>query len=370
MKKSKDQYQLIDIVKNTIENFLTVNNNDEIEKIVSQIGLSKLTPTSHLYPYKDFAGKLINEAATIMKEEFANKSIRYPSIAIIEVVLAANRDYNNMVRDVIIRLEKNTEFPKSIENCEQFLRENLHDFYEDYVISRKSFAGRKAVEIFTFVEQDFIKNFLQFNEVNHKKMLALFEILIAIKKIRVKVPETLNSENDFEVMKWWATIYCKKECYIGDVESTKKLTSKGLLEKRSNIADATIQHLRMRFGADTLKPDQRVKEVLLYNFLKLDKEVYFAKHLNNNDFVYKMVNKILLACKLNPSKIYLDSMFVNYGSGYYNRNNDTATVIEDVVTAFVKKLKEKGVSDEIIEFASGYSKSDLHMLLEKLENKN
>jgi len=370
MGKRKDHNSPIDEVRHKIEAFLSENNIDEIEEIVEEIGLSKLKPTSHLYPYKDFAGKLINEAATLMEEEFANKSIQYPSIAIIEVVLSANRDYNNMVRDVIISLEQNAEFPKSIEDCEQFLKKNLHNFYQDYVKNKKVFSEKKAVKIFTDVEQNFIRNVLKFNEVNHKKMQSLFEILIAISEIRNKVPPTLNSKSDFVVMNWWATTYCKAECYIDGVESTEKLTNKGLLEKRSNVRDATIQHLRMRFGADTLKPDQRVKEVLLYNFLKLDKEKYFAKHLNNNDLVYKMINKIMLGCKSSPSKIYLDSMFVNYGSGYYNRNSDTAMVIEEVVTAFVKKLKEKGVSDEIIEFASGYSKSDLHILLEKIENKN
>ena len=39
-----------------------------------------------------------------------------------------------------------------------------------------------------------------------------------------------------------------------------------LIGKIPNIAVATFQHLRMSFGIDTVKPDQRVKEILEYEF--------------------------------------------------------------------------------------------------------
>lgn len=62
----------------------------------------------------------------------------------------------------------------------------------------------------------------------------------------------------------------------------------------------------MVFGENTIKPDQRVKEVLLKEF--------GLKKLNNI-YVILIAHQIAEICSLSPLEI--DQIFVNYGSGYY-----------------------------------------------------
>lgn len=99
-----------------------------------------------------------------------------------------------------------------------------------------------------------------------------------------------------------------------------------------NVAIATFQHLRMVFGVDTVKPDQRVKEVLQYEFglPKLPDKVAIS-----------IVEKI--AAVLGLQVITVDQIFVKYGSSYYNQRANKLTVKQ-----IAQKLKELGVNNEII----------------------
>ena len=72
-----------------------------------------------------------------------------------------------------------------------------------------------------------------------------------------------------------------------------------------NFAIASIQHLRMIFGVNTSKPDQRVLEVF---------QNEFGVKLNQKNAILA-IEKIADICKCNP--LLIDQIFVNYGSGYY-----------------------------------------------------
>ena len=75
-----------------------------------------------------------------------------------------------------------------------------------------------------------------------------------------------------------------------------------------NIGIATFQHLRMVFGIDTVKPDQRVKEVLVKEFE--------LRKLSDKKAI-KAAEQIASITKLKV--ITIDQIFVKYGSSYYNQ---------------------------------------------------
>lgn len=129
-----------------------------------------------------------------------------------------------------------------------------------------------------------------------------------------------NSLTDYELMNNWA-----KNANIVTIKTD-------LIGKIPNIAVATFQHLRMSFGIDTVKPDQRVKEVLEYEF-KIPK---------TNSINYILV--IEQIAKISGFKVIeIDQIFVKFGSGYYNKTNQKLDTKQ-----IAKKLKELGVSTEII----------------------
>jgi hypothetical protein len=84
-------------------------------------------------------------------------------------------------------------------------------------------------------------------------------------------------------------------------------------EPLKNVGIATIQHLKLDFGVNSVKPDQRVIEVLQREF--------GFKQVNQIKAI-KLVEEIAIIAKIEIRK--LDLMLVNYGSGYYdNRNYDS-----------------------------------------------
>ncbi len=115
----------------------------------------------------------------------------------------------------------------------------------------------------------------------------------AITKLRLQYPQ--HNSNDFKLMQAWAKDACVDKLKDDTIGSIR------------NIGIATFQHLRMTFGANTVKPDLRVKQVLEKEFkLKL------LSDLNS----IKAVEQIALIMKL--SVMECDQIFVMYGSSYYN----------------------------------------------------
>ncbi len=92
----------------------------------------------------------------------------------------------------------------------------------------------------------------------------------------------------------------------------------------------------MVFGVDTVKPDQRVKEVLDYEF--------GIQKLNDENAI-KAVEQI--ATIANLKVITVDQIFVNYGAGYYNQSANKLSVKE-----IAERLKLLGVNQDIISSAT------------------
>ncbi|OAH96331.1 hypothetical protein A1332_23030 [Methylomonas methanica] len=78
-----------------------------------------------------------------------------------------------------------------------------------------------------------------------------------------------------------------------------------ILGSIKNVGVATFQHLRINFGIDTVKPDQRVKEILEKEFnLKLSSE--------------KAILAVEEIAHITGFKVIeIDQIFVKYASGYY-----------------------------------------------------
>lgn len=273
-------------MKNKEYNLSTIISENDILKKLEYIGNKKLTPTGH--GFDTFGSIPILESSLKSTLNYSLKPQEKPAIALIEVVLAANRNFNKVVEPNIKRIEK--EFPelKNFQHLNEILfTKTKEDFY--------SFWGHK----------------------DEKKYETLKNILSKIDDLRKIYP---NENDDFSLMNQWgnnADLTNYKNDYIGSVP---------------NVAIATFQHLRMVFGVDTIKPDQRVKEVLDYEF-GLSK----LSDLN----VIKTVEKI--AEIANMKVITIDQIFVQYGSSYYNQSANKISLKQ-----IVSKLKSFGVDNEII----------------------
>ncbi len=133
-----------------------------------------------------------------------------------------------------------------------------------------------------------------------------------------------TAQDDFDLMQQWgqrADLFNYKQDVIGSIP---------------NIAVATFQHLRMVFGVDTIKPDQRVKEVLDYEF---------GLSKLSDEKAVKAVEQIASIARMKV--IAIDQLFVQYGSSYYNQSANKVTTKE-----IVRNLKELGVDNEIISKAT------------------
>lgn len=235
---------------------------DKIVLKVNDLGKHKLTKTGHGYQtYKD---SLISLAAHYSAKNYTNKTKKSHAIALIEVVLSANRNYNKVVEPNINCIRKNYPELVTFNDLQKFIKETSQaSFYK--------FWGHE----------------------DEKKYDTLKDILKAFSKLRLQYPQ--HASNDFKLMQAWAKDACVdklKDDIIGSIR---------------NIGIATFQHLRMTFGADTVKPDLRVKQVL-------EKE-FKLKSLSDLNSI-KAVEQIALIMKL--SVIECDQIFVMYGSSYYN----------------------------------------------------
>ena len=113
-----------------------------------------------------------------------------------------------------------------------------------------------------------------------------------------------------------------------------------LVGRIKHIAIATIQHLRMDFGIDTVKPDQRVIEVL-------KREFQFKKV--NQLRAIKYVEELAQISNIPVRK--LDLILVNYGSGYYdNRKYHSHQKLRKEIAG---KLIELGVEKKVVFEATG-----------------
>lgn len=281
-------------------NILNILSEKEIINRVLKLGSKNLTETGH--GFKTFGAIPIIQSAQQSTANYTRRSKLKPAIGLIDVVLAANRNYNKVVEPKLVKIEK--EHP------------NLKHFTElQNLIDRLSKA-----EFFAF-----------WGHKDDKKYSTLKNILSSISKLK---DVHSDIKDDFEIMNKWA-----QEADLSNYKSD-------IIGSLPNIAVATFQHLRMTFGFDTIKPDQRVKEVLLYEFgLKTISDINAIKAV-------EQIAKIT-----SHQVITIDQIFVQYGSSYYNQSANKLSVNEVICN-----LKRLGVSNEVLSKATNRTLAQIDKL--------
>ena len=122
-----------------------------------------------------------------------------------------------------------------------------------------------------------------------QKFSVLINILNAVATLRKKYP---YAKDDFELMHSWAN----------DVDLTNYNID--IIGSIRYVAISTLQHLRMTFGCNTIKPDQRLKDVFIEKF-KFDKL--------SDIKIIQAVEQMSAISGL--STLLLDQIFINYVSG-------------------------------------------------------
>lgn len=259
----------------------------KVKQILNRISQSNLKENSHLFP--DYGAIKILDAAEDCLTN-GKKEDSYPAIIFLRVVLAANRNYNKHVRKNIERIQ--TEYPqlKSFEELDNLINSmSTNDFYKLW--------GHK----------------------NLRKYNVLKNLLKATETLRSKY----QIEDDFSLMKTWA-----------ENVDIKKLRNDEI-GKIKDVALATVQHLRMDFGIDTVKPDQRVIEVLEREFVH--KQVSQKKAI-------QLVEELSRISGIKTRTI--DLILVNYGSGYYDNRKFSSKFMIQLEIA--KNLVKLGVNDDVV----------------------
>lgn len=230
----------------------------QIKEIIERLGNALMAPKSH--GYEKYVGKRIVEAAEEQMTELQD-SQKNAAIAVMGVVLGANRDWQRQVAKHLVRMRAD-EAIKNI-TFRQLLDKLQATNYKDF----KSIWGHS----------------------DEKKFDTLKSLVEQILIFGADHPVL----NDVAIMKEWA--------------ETAKLENRAndLLGGLKNVGIATFQHLRMTFGVDTVKPDQRVKEVLKNEFgMRLSPE--------------KAISAVEQIARITGNRVYvIDQIFVKYGSGYY-----------------------------------------------------
>lgn len=230
----------------------------QVKEIVERLGNALMAPGSHGWN-KEHPNERIVEAA--QKQMGLHASKKNAAIAVMGVLLGANRNWEKQVKCNLKRM-RNDEAIKDI-TFRQLLDKLLATDY-------KAFSK-------------------VWGHSDEKKYNTLKSLVDNILIFGITHP-TLD---DFELMKEWA--------------ETAKLENRSndLLGKLKNVGIATFQHLRMTFGVDTVKPDQRVKEVLKNEFgVRLSPE--------------KAISAVEEIARITGNRVYvIDQIFVKYGSGYY-----------------------------------------------------
>lgn len=231
----------------------------QVKEIVKRLGNALMVPGCHGWN-KEHPNELIVEAAEKQMEQLHDRQ-KNAAIEVMGVVLGANRNWEKQVKKYLTQM-RNDEVIKNI-TFRQLLDKLLATDYKAF----KDVWGHS-------------------DEKKFNTLKSLVEQILIFGAVR---PEL----NDVALMKEWA--------------ETAKLENraKDLLGGIPNVGIATFQHLRMTFGMDTVKPDQRVKEVLKNEFgLRLSPE--------------KAISAVEEIARITGNRVYvIDQIFVKYGSGYY-----------------------------------------------------
>ncbi|MBL0736976.1 hypothetical protein JI750_08790 [Flavobacterium sp. GN10] len=273
---------------------------EEILRKLNELGSKNLTKTGH--GFSSFGAIPIIKSSQKSTIGFSAKSKEKPAIGLIDIVLSANRNYNKVVEPNIKRIEESYPDLKNFTQLKELMA-NLtqNDFY--------NFWGHK----------------------DEKKYKTLKNILKSIDQLKKENPLITD---DFVLINEWGT---KTDLINYKTDPIGSLP---------NIAIATFQHLRMVFGIDTIKPDQRVKEVLDYEF--------GLENLSDINTI-KAVEQIAEIANLKV--ITVDQIFVQYGSSYYNQSANKLTIKQ-----IAHNLLELGVDINVISKATLLTKKQIERI--------
>lgn len=233
-----------------------------LEKL-NHIGAAPMTASAH--GYKEGQAQTVLSASEESAQRYDTKSKNSPAVAIMSVVLAANRNYNRAVGKHVEGLWKN---------------------YGDLTLKGLS----RLIE-----NNDSAEKFRNIWGHNDEKKFQVLKDILALFLPELKDIDT--PQNDFNVLAQWA-------------ENASLLNDDDPVLKIRNVGIATFQHLRMTFGVDTVKPDQRVKEVL---------EREFGLKLSDKKSILALER---IASVAGSTNLLIDQIFVKYGSGHYYSQND------------------------------------------------
>ncbi len=247
-----------------------INTEGEIKTILSNLESRELKTSSHLY--RRFPGRLIGEASEVFSHEYCKEAQERPGLVLLAVIMAAHRNYTKQVEPQVNNIRKT-------------------DLYSFEDLKRKTKT---------------LKDFAAFCGMNDPDKYSIIVELLHVIDI-MKQKSGING--DFGVMQKWAV-------------NTSYINFKNdIIGKIKGIGIATFQHLRMNFGANTVKPDQRVKEVL-------NKEFQFYSD-NDVDYIFAVE---YIAKTVGKPALYIDQVFVNYGSGYYTNTYNTENVVSNNIS--------------------------------------
>lgn len=276
--------------------------NEEIINKVEEIGSKPMTIFSHGYEPSEQIS--IKNSALNSAKNYTKYSRSHPAIAIMDIVLAANRDYEKQVIKYVRRM-RNDISDLTIQQLDELI--GKHDYKSFKTVC--GHADEKKFETLKYIVKALIKNY---------------------------IPQ--SKENDFYVLTEWASkasIVNKTNDIIGRIPK---------------VGIATYQHLKMTFGVDTVKPDLRVMQVLERIFdLKVSKEKSI-----------EAVEEIAQITKY--SALELDQIFVKYGSGYF-RSEDLKVRAE--VEKIITVLCELGVPIQQIAIATKWTQEEIAKVTRK-----
>ena len=238
------------------------NNRQEVIDIVNRLGDAPMRKGSH--GFDENRVLKIREAAARQIAKGDNE--KNAAIALIGVVLGANRNWEKVVKPNLECLKR--RYPSLT-----------------FVDLRKIMSEMNWMEFKTF-----------WGHRDKKKYDVLSRLLEQI----LNYAKDYSNLDDLELARKWVHEF-KFEMLHDSHEQYKNFPG-----SIPNVGIATFQHLRLTFGVDTVKPDQRVKEVLFREF---------GKKLSDMDAILAVVD---IAKITNQKVIMIDQIFVKYGSGHYN----------------------------------------------------
>ena len=239
----------------------------KIKNTLSRLEKCLMTEGSH--GYNDYKGMSILDASMQQVEKW--KQPKNAAIAVLGIILGANRNWERAVQPNLDKIKSGEYKEMTFDTLQELIRKH------DYVEFARIWGHR-----------------------DEKKYDTLSNLVSAILKLK----ERSQSSSDYELMSKWA-----KQADLND----RKNDSIG---KIKNIGIATFQHLRLTFGVDTVKPDQRVMEVLNNEFEYLKETPNSSSKLTPLNAI-RMVEKI---AEISGKPVALvDQIFVKYGSGYLRK---------------------------------------------------